>query len=289
MKSNAVIKPFVASLILAPIVFVVVQRATDNNVANRFTDWFFAAMVLGEMFILVQALKARGLFAPRDAGHLTWSLIVSFLLVRLLGECRLISLTFGLVSARDLASASGGRFFYVVVLRYLYTVSDLLFIGALVNTARSYKSTGLKFELIPRDYLYILLVWAIPAVTYVNRANLGLASLTGADTYIPTYRLIAVFVGAVIASLCVAVRRYAVQMGGGAVARVWNSVVIAGIARDASFLALALLSSHWPTLAKFSEQYLLWIFSGCWLIASLLQQEVLPRTEKAALVVEAAR
>src|SRR5262249_52106800 len=154
---------------------------------------------------------------------------------------------------RGLESASASRFFYVVALRYLYTLSDAFFIAALVNTVKSYRGTGLKFELISRDYLYIALLWLIPFVTYVNRANLGMASLTGADSYIPFYRLIAVFVGAIIATMCVAIRRYAVQMGGGAVSRVWNSVVIAGIARDASFLALALLSSRWPSGAKFAE------------------------------------
>ncbi|HMG34821.1 MAG TPA: hypothetical protein VKM94_12870 [Blastocatellia bacterium] len=277
MKSGSVIKPFVLSLIVMPIAFAIVLAAGGRATADRFTDSVFAVMVLMEMVILWRATEARKLFSPTDAGHLTWSLIVGFLFVRLLGECRLLTLTFGLVDAKALESATAIRFFYVVALRYLYTLSDVFFIGALINTVRSYKGTGLKFELVSRDYVYIALVWIIPIVTYFNRANLGLASLTGADSYIPVYRLVAVFVGAIIATMCVAIRRYALQMGGGAVSRVWTSVVIAGIARDASFLALALLSSRWPSGAKFAEQWLLWTFAGCWLIAALRQQEVLPR------------
>jgi hypothetical protein len=69
-------------------------------------------------------------------------------------------------------------------------------------------------------------------------------------------------------------------MGGGAVASVWNTVVAAGIARDASFLALALLSKWWEPGARFTEQYLLWIFAGCWLIAALRQREVVSRITK---------
>jgi hypothetical protein len=163
----------------------------------------------------------------------------------------------------------------------------LLFIAALFTTVRAYKSTGLRFELQRQDYLYVVLLWAIPATTFLFRANLGLTGFTGPDPYIPTYRLVAVFVGAVIASLCVVVRRYAVQMGGGAVARVWNTVVIAGIARDASFLALALLSQVWDPGARFAEQFLLWIFAGCWLLAAIYQQEVFVGFRKAPVMTEA--
>jgi hypothetical protein len=189
---------------------------------------------------------------------------VAFFVVRLVGELRLSTLTFDIVAPyKDGDPAS--RFFYVVVLRYLYTFSDLLFVGALITTVRAYKSTGLKFELMGRDYGYIALLWAIPVATYAFRTNLSLGGIITADSYILTYRLVAVLVGAIIGTICVLVRRYALQMGGGAVAKVWNTVVIAGIARAASFLALALFLKNFEYEARFAEQYLLWIFSWCWL------------------------
>jgi hypothetical protein len=61
-------------------------------------------------------------------------------------------------------------------------------------------------------------------------------------------------------------------------------VVIAGISRDASFLALALMSSWWRPGASFVEQYLLWIFGCCWLMAAIYQREVLPRVTESRLV-----
>jgi hypothetical protein len=210
-------------------------------------------------------------------------LIVAFLIVRLIAELRLVTLTFGIVEMpKPIENASSLLFFYAIVLRYIYTVSDVLFIAALITTVRAYKSTGLKFEILKQDYAYFLLVWAIPVLTYVFRANLGLTGLTGPDKYISTYRLVAVFVGAIIITLCIWVRRYAVQMGGGAVAKVWNTVVIAGISRGASFLVLALLSQLWDLGARFFEQYLLVIFAGCWLLAALYQQEVLLRLSRPA-------
>lgn len=287
MRSKAIITAFITSLVAAPIIFAVVNGASPQA-STAYVEILFALTVVVEIAALSQAMAARKVFSRSDSGHLTWTLIVAFLVVRLAAELRLITLTFGLVSPpRSIDNAAPLLFFYVIVLRYVYTLSDVLFVGALVSTVRSYKSTGLKFELLSRDYVYMLLLWAIPLTTFMFRANLGLTGFTGPDPYIPTYRLVAVFVGAVIASLCVAMRRFAVQMGGGAVARVWNTVVVAGIARDASFLALALLSPVWDSGARFTEQYLLWIFAGCWLIAAVYQQEVLVGVRRAPVFGEA--
>ena len=278
MTSQAVKTPFIASLFIIPAVFVITVLTSGNDLAVRLANYLFAATVLVQIAVLVQAFEARKLFARVDAGHLTWSLIIAFLVVRLLVEGRLMTITFNLVTPpKQLENASPLMFFYVVVLRYVYTISDLLFVAALITTIRTYKSTGLKFELLKRDYVYMLILWVIPVVTFMFRANLGLAGMIASDNYIPAYRLTAVVVGALIASLCVAVRRYAVQMRGGLVARLWNTVVVAGTARAASFLALALLSQKWPAVARMSEQYLLWIFAGCWLLAAIYQREVLPR------------
>jgi hypothetical protein len=194
-----------------------------------------------------------------------------------------LSLTYGIAPEYNYGAAAG-VFFYVVVLRYLYTLGDLLFIAALLTTIRSYKSTGLPFKVLPIDYLYMMAVWTLPVVTYVFRDNLLQTTLGTADGYVRTFRLVAVTVGAAIVSVCIVVRRYASQMGGGAVARVWNMVVIAGVARDGSFLALALIAGWSKPAATFVEQYLLWTFSCCWLIAALYQSAVFAHAAESAEV-----
>jgi hypothetical protein len=250
---------------------------------NMVVKLLFAATVLVEIAALRQAFSARKLFSKSDTGYLTWSLTIAFLVIRQIAEGRLLTLTFDLFDLpKNITAASPGAFFYVVWLRYLYTVSDVLFIGALLTTVRAYQSTGLKFGLQSRDYIYIALVCAVPITTLAFRGNLGLAGLINTDHYIATYRLVAVFSGGIIASLCLVVRRYVAQMGGGAVARVWNSVVVAGIARDASFLVLAVVSKFWKPGSEFGEQYLLWIFASCWLLAAIYQQELLPRVPQAS-------
>jgi hypothetical protein len=279
MRSKAVIVPFVISLIGLPLVFSLMVSLYGQASGDSITLGLFGAAVLVEALALAQVIRVRRLFSPGDQGHLTWTLIMAFLIVRLVAEARLATLNFQLVP-RYGEGSNDALFFYIIVLRYLYTVSDALFIGALVSTIRAYKSTGLKFELLMQDYFYILLVWAMPGLTYLFQKNLMYSNTAGTDKYIVTFRLVTVSVGALIATLCLVVRRYVLQMGGGAVARVWTMVVIAGIARDASFLALALLSGRWRASAQFAEQYLLWIFSCCWLMAALFQQEIIPHVSR---------
>jgi len=283
MRSSFVFKLLIATLIIAPVASLLAWNLAGADGGNLVVKVLFAATVLIEIVALGEALKARKLFSRSDTGYLTWSLTIGFLLVRLVAEARLLTLTFNLFDLpKTISPSSSIAFFYVIWLRYLYTISDVLFIGALVTTIRAYQSTGLKFGLQGRDYFYIGLVCAVPVTTYLYRANLGLAGLINTDHYIATYRLVAVFSGAIIASLCLVVRRYVAQMGGGAVARVWNSVVAAGIARDASFLVLAAVSKFWKPGAEFGEQYLLWIFASCWVLAALYQQELIPhRVERA--------
>jgi hypothetical protein len=259
---------------------------SNTSAGNTLTLSLFGLTVLLEAAGLAQFFKARKVFARGDAGYTTWTLIIAFMIVRLIAEARLMTLTYGLVPEYR-NSASGGLFFYTVVLRYIYTVSDVLFIAALATTIRSYKSTGLPFKLLPIDYLYILALCALPLITFVFRVNLIQAAIANPDNYMMVYRLVAVSVGAIIASLCIVVRRFASQMGGGAVARVWNMVVIAGVARDGSFLALALLSSWSKFAATFAEQYLLLVFACGWLLAAMYQKQVFARTAERAKAVVA--
>jgi len=289
MRSKSVAVPFFVSLVALPVLFGLAITMGNPARGDSLRQALFAATVAIEAVALWKAIAAREIFSPQDSGRLTWTLILAFLAVRLVAELRLVTLTFGMIDIpARLEDASQGRYFYVVVLRYIYTASDLLFVGALATAISGYKSTGLRFEILKRDYVYMGLLWALPVLTFVFRENLDLGGLLKTDNTIAAYRLVAVCVGAMIASLCMAVRRYAIQMGGGAVARVWNTVVIAGTARAASFLVLALISKWWEPGAKFIEQYMLWVFACCWLMAVLYQQEILPRVAKSKFAAVAA-
>jgi hypothetical protein len=279
MNAKSLMKPFIVSLVAVPVIFAIAMQVGGEAAGKTVTTSLFAATVLVEIIALARILRVRKAFSASDPGYLTWTLIMVFVIIRLVAEARLLTLTYNMVPEYK-EGGSASLYFYVIVLRYLYTLSDLLFVGALITTIRSYKSTGLPFKILPIDYIYILALCSLPVITYLFRENLIRTAIANADGYIATYRLVAVSVGAVIASLCIIVRRYAVQMGGGAVAKVWNTVVIAGVARDGSFLALALISSWSKPGATFVEQYLLWIFACCWMLAARYQSEVFARTTK---------
>lgn len=276
-------KALIVSFIAVPVIFALATIAGGPAEADRVTLVLFGATVLLEVIALTRVLAARKLFSSADPGYLTWTLVAAFLLARLLGELRLATINFQLVP-RYSEGGPTWLFVYVIVFRYLYTLSDVFFIVALTTTIRAYKSTGLKFELVKRDYLYMSLVWVMPVLAFVFRSNLIYSNATVRDGYIASFRLITITVSAFIVSLCLVVRRYTSQMGGGAVARVWNMAVIAGVARASSFLALALMSSWWRSGAGFMEQYLLWIFACCWLMAAVYQLRVLPRASEARLI-----
>ena len=218
MSAKSLVKPFVLSMAVLPMVFAAAMILNSTSTASTITLVIFIATIFVEVFALIQFVRARRAFAASDPGYLTWTLIIAFMVVRLVAEARLLTLNVNLVPQYQ-EGASAMLFFYIIVLRYLYTFSDLLFIAALFTTIRSYKSTGLPFNLLAQDYVYILALWMLPGITYIFRANLIQSGVSGNDGYIAIYRLIAVSVGAVIATLCIVVRRYALQMGGGAVAK----------------------------------------------------------------------
>ncbi|MEW6127331.1 MAG: hypothetical protein AB1757_09845 [Acidobacteriota bacterium] len=279
MNAHRFVKPFIGSVIILPIIYAVMRGMNSSFSTDTLTLMLFLATISVEVWALMQFVRARKSFSKNDPGYLTWTLITGFMIIRLIAEARLLTLTVNLVPNYQ-EGASAALYFYIIVLRYLYTISDLLFIAALFTTIRSYKSTGLPFNLLVKDYFYMLAVWTLPVITYAFRANLIHSGVIGNDGYLATYRLIAVSVGAVIATVCIMIRRYALQMGGGAVAKVWNMVVIAGVARDGSFLVLALISTWSKPAASFLEQYLLWIFAGCWLLAGMYQNAVFTRATK---------
>ena len=263
----------VPALLLA---FGATTLASDpGRAAVGFTQALVLATVAVEILAWIGSVKARRVFAPDDTGHRTWTLIAVFLAVRIVAELRAITLVFQLVPAW-IQDDPDRAFFYRVILRYLFTVSDLILIAALVTMIRAYRSTGLQFAVLRRDWAYMAAVCAFPLAATVFRTNLFKLEYAN-DPTIATYRLVAVFVGAAIVCLCLVVRRYVVQMGGGALARIWTAVVVAGIARAGSFVVLALLSGAWWLGAGFLEQLLLWIFACHWLLAARHQAQLVGR------------
>jgi hypothetical protein len=233
-----------------------------------------------EVVALQHAWRCRSAFDREDPGRTLWSLISAFLFVRVLAELRLTTLYFDWVP-EAIARSTPALDVYVVGLRYLYTASDVLLVGALVTMIRSYRALGLHFRIERRDMAIMAAVLSLPAITWLLRHRLT-AFVDGDDPTIVIYRLVAVTISALIAALCVVVLRYVLQMGGGALARVWMAVVVAGVARAASFVVLAVVTMASVAWGSLAEQALLLVFACAWIIAARRQREVLEYGKRAA-------
>jgi hypothetical protein len=232
----------------------------------------FVITLLVELVALLGALRCRARFTPGDHGRTTWSLFAAFLAVRVIAELRLLTLYFDLVSVTD---ASAWTTFYVVVLRYLYTISDALAATGMIHTIRALRGVGLDFALRGRDIVAMIVVASLPVIAYWLRDHMSGFVTLEMDRDIVAYRLVAVTVTAIVAMLCIAILRYVRQMGGGALARVWGAVVLAGLARTASFVALAVISISTPPWGDMAEQILLLVFALAWLRATMEQRRLL--------------
>lgn len=193
-----------------------------------------------------------------------FSLVLLFLGARTLAELRLATLYFDL--APPALSSGPGRLFYVVVLRYLYTVGDVACAAALALQIRDYTRLGLGLSLRARDLWLLALLIGAPAAVFVLRGNLG-GFLGAHDPTIVPYRMIAVSVGSVIVVLSAALLRLTARMGGGLLARVWGAIGLAGLCRVGSFMLRAAFPPELESEGELCEQILLLGFAGCWWLA----------------------
>ena len=270
MRSKPILLSFLISLAVIPVAFLLVLDV--DGPTDRLTFALYGAAIVVEALAFVQALISRRVFDEEDWGRTVWTLFSGFLGIRLLGEFRYVSLLVNGISS-NAAGISTTMFVYIVVFRYLFTAADLLCLAGLIRTVREYRASGFEFRLLRRDWFYIGALWIMPIVPIIYPAQ-------NADGYLRAYWLVATTVGTLIASIGMVVRRYAQQMGVGALARVWTTVVIACTARAASFPAISLASQWLPDpVTDFVEQYPIWIFANCWLLAAVLQQSVLRRAE----------
>jgi hypothetical protein len=273
IRTRTVVGAFVAFFAIAPVAFVLAISTGDEPAGHLAANTIFFVGLGLELAAFGGALAARRHFDSGDAWHTIWTLAAAFLGVRILAELRLATLVLEVVPYYY-EGAPAWLFVYVVVFRYLYTVADLLFLAALVLAIRSYRSSGFGFTIAPRDYLYMApLVVAVGIAFWLRH----LLTING-DAYLQAYRLVAMTLNMAMACLCIVIRRFTVQMGGGALARVWTYVVFAATARVSAFVSVAVVARLLPSEAgvatDFVEQYLIAVFAACWVAATLAQHDV---------------
>ena len=112
---------------------------------------FFATLTV-ELAVVVVVFLGRRRLIPGDPGRRAWTWIGVALVLRLLAELRLATLYLSVVP--DFIAGDPLLLdIYVLGLRYLYALSDLALLPALLAIRRGLQSTGLDFHLRPRDAL----------------------------------------------------------------------------------------------------------------------------------------
>lgn len=224
----------------------------------------FAATLAVEVAALVLALRGRAHLQTSDEGRFTWTLLAAALVTRLLAELR-VGLLY-LDAVPDFIEASPALMgFYVLVLRYIYTVADLLLLTALWTARRSFERSGLGYPLRPRDLGVLVLLAPLPVLVWAAQTAV---QASPSDPGILTFRVVSVVVGSIVSALCLGLMSMTLQMGGGVLGWIWGALAVAGIARVFAFVAASGLQALGWASATVVEQGFLWTFACAWLLAA---------------------
>lgn len=224
----------------------------------------FLATLTVEVAGVVVAFLGRRRLAVGDPGRRAWTWTGVALLLRLIAELRLATLYLSVVPGFIFDNPLLWDI-YLLGLRYLYALSDLALLPALLAIRRGLQSTGLDFHLRPRDAILLVLLPPLPVTVYLLQAALATGPV---DAGIHTFRLVGASVGMLVSGVCVVLASPALQMGGGAWAWIWGAAAAAGLARGLAFAAAAIAPSF-PVMLVL-EQALLWTFACGWLLATAL-------------------
>ena len=253
---RAIVVLWAAGLVFTAFAYVAGMERTRLNL-------FFATLTV-ELAVVVVAFLGRRRLTPGDPGRRAWTWIGVALVLRLLAELRLATLYLSIVP--DFIAGDPLLLdIYVLGLRYLYALSDLALLPALLAIRRGLQSTGLDFHLRPRDALVLVLLPPLPVIVYLLQSALANGPV---DAGIHTFRLVGASVGMLVSGVCVVLASPALQMGGGAWAWIWGAAAVAGITRGLAF-AIAAIAPSFPAMLVL-EQALLWTFACGWLLATAL-------------------
>ncbi|MEO1481760.1 MAG: hypothetical protein AAFU77_06610 [Myxococcota bacterium] len=240
---------------------------------------FLLTLVL-EAMVVVGAWRVLSSFERGEVKWIQWVLFGAFMAVRFVAELRLLTLYFDLLP-EPLRHEGPARFFYIDVLRFTYSISDLLLIVGLVYTWDALfgrvlfgrgQGARVPLRLRSRDAPWFLLMPLLPVGALLLRRGLATHTVTAVmpesdDPWLQAYRLLAVVLVTISVFLCAVLLSFARQLGTGAVARVWWAIVAAGVGRALSFLVLAAVAPLSAGTAVVLEQLFLLYFAWCWLAA----------------------
>jgi hypothetical protein len=198
-----------------------------------------AALVLP--WFTVYAARAARRFSPGEAAAGAWRVLAAASVLLLLGQIAAY-----VPSVFDLGRAEPVIVIFGQVMPAAFRVA---LCWALWRMRRAYRETGLHFHLKATDTIVALVVAAV-AVVLISRREILFAYWTAnaemgeTSGYVMTAAQVFNFLlYPAVFYTSLAMSRFAVQMGGGLVARAWGGVALYGLLQPLHAFAIALL---WP-------------------------------------------
>lgn len=189
-------------------------------------------------FAAVSAWKAAALFGPVDAGSAAWRMLAIGTIPLALGQ------VIGyLPSALVLGSIEPVA---VVAGQLLPATFRILLIVALWRMLRAYKETGIGFHLKTIDKLLMAAVGVVTVVLF-TRADVLFSYWTANSELSETARFVMTsaqmfnfLLYPIVLFLSLSMARFALQMGGGLVARAWGGVALYGLLQPMHVFVIAM-------------------------------------------------
>lgn len=214
-----------------------------------------AMAVLVLPWFTVYAWRAARRFAPGEAAATAWNALAAASVLLLLGQIAAY-----LPPALDLGGLEAPL---VVAGQLLPAAFRVVLCWALWRVRRAYCETGIDFHLTPADYVASAAVTAAAAFL-LTRTDVLFAYWTAnadfAETARPamlTAQVVNFLLYPAVFYSSLAMSRYAMQMGGGLVARAWCCVALYGLLQTLhAFAIAALLPRYGPLVAVTFDNFI---------------------------------
>lgn len=223
-------------------------------------------------FASVSAHRAAALFGPTDAGSVAWRMLA-------IGS---VLLTLGQIAAYLPLAFPLGKATPVVLLfgQLLPATCRVMLIWALWRMLRAYRETGIDFHLKPVDKVVMAAVLVGTAVL-ISRADVVYAYWMSNTAIGETGRLATraaqlfnFVLYPFVLFLSLSMARFALQMGGGLVARAWGGVAMYGLLQVVHVVVIATLyDTVGPILAIGFDNFIVLAAFGSLAMGPMFQVE----------------
>lgn len=237
---SAVVVTIAVAMIAAAVYSATANLSRDALSAIHGVEIVVMAVLVLPWFT-VYANRAAACFGRLDAVGAAWSALAIGSVLLLLGQ-----LAAYIPAALDLGRVEA---YLAIAGQFMPAVFRLVLCWALWRVRRAYRETGIDFHLKPVDYIASVAVTAI-ALVLISRREILFAYWSANSDFDEAARVVMtaaqvfnfLLYAAVFAS-SMAMSRYAMQMGGGLVARAWGGVALYGLLQAVHAFVISVL---WP-------------------------------------------